>query len=424
MLPVLCLFTDSLEPSGVGVHMLALGAALRDSYQIIFACPPTPGGAPLLLRAKQMGITILPLRACDQGRSQSLDWLRTERVAIFHAHAGIAWEGHAGVIGARAAGVPVVLRTEHLPNLITDRVQQDHYRDMLRLVDRVVCVSEGVRASFQRAGVPVRLLHVIHNGIALPLRVPSPPAARERLRTALGLRPDDHLVLTVGRMTEQKGYGDLLEAIPAVIRHVPQARFLWAGDGPLREALRARIRAQRLAAHVHLLGRRDDVPGLIAAADLFVLPSRFEGLPLAALEAMAAGVPVIGTRVCGLSEVIGDGVTGRLVTARDSVALAAAIQATLEQPGIAAAWGRTGRLRVEREFSAARMARETAALYEELCREQWPRHERRYLADPSREIQGDGSGISAGSDVAVIRVARHEGRRERAVSGEAVGGGG
>ncbi len=423
MLPVLCLFTDSLEPSGVGVHMLALSAALRHSYRIVFACPPTPGGAPLLLRAQRMGITIHPLRVRGGGRPQPLDWLRTERVAIFHAHAGIAWEGHAGVAAARAAGVPVVLRTEHLPYLITDRVQQDHYRDTLRLVDRVVCVSEGVRASFQRAGVPVRLLHVIHNGIALPPRVPSPPA-RERLRTALGLRPDDHLVLTVGRMTEQKGYGDLLEAIPTVIRHVPQARFLWAGDGPLREALRARIRAQRLAAHVHLLGRRDDVPGLIAAADLFVLPSRFEGLPLAALEAMAAGVPVIGTRVCGLSEVICDGVTGRLVTARDSVALAAAIQATLEQPGIAAAWGRAGRLRVEREFSAARMTRETAALYEELCREKWPRHERRYLADPLREIQGDGSGISEGSDVPVIRVARHEWRREWAVSGEAVDEGG
>ncbi|HEX2171392.1 MAG TPA: glycosyltransferase, partial [Dehalococcoidia bacterium] len=113
-------------------------------------------------------------------------------------------------------------------------------------------------------------------------------------------------------------------------------------------------------------GHRDDARALIAASDLFVLPSLFEGLPLVVLEAMAAGFPVVATRVCGTSEAVEDGVTGRLVTPEDPQALADGILEALCQPERAAQWGRAGRLRVEQEFRPARMAQETTAIYAEV----------------------------------------------------------
>ena len=126
------------------------------------------------------------------------------------------------------------------------------------------------------------------------------------------------------------------------------------------------VEGMGLAGRVLFLGQRDDVPELMAGSDLLALPSLFEGLPLSALEAMAAGLPVVGTRVCGTSEAVLDGVTGRLVEPGDPEALAEAIVEVLQAPGLAARMGAAGRLRVEREFGAARMACETAAIYEEL----------------------------------------------------------
>ena len=111
---------------------------------------------------------------------------------------------------------------------------------------------------------------------------------------------------------------------------------------------------------------------LMAAADLVVLPSLFEGLPLVVLEAMAAGLPVVGTRVCGTTEAVCDGMTGRLVEAQDAAALADAVLEVLERPELAARWGDARRRRFEREFQPARMARETAAVYEELLGAQRP----------------------------------------------------
>lgn len=358
--PLLCLYTDSLEPSGVGRHMLMLADKLRDRYRVSFVCPPTTGGMPLLKEAGALGLRTLALEA-DDPRGALRDWLRATGVEVFHAHAGIGWEGHPGIHAARAAGVPTVVRTEHLPDLITDPVQRRDYDRMHRRVDRIVCVSETARDSFVRAGVPAHKLLVIRNGIAFRSAAPDPAEVRARL----GLPFDATLVLTVARLTEQKGHRHLLEAAPAVRERVPGAHFVWVGEGPLGDELRKRTRELGIEGNVHLTGRRTDVPDLLAAAELFVLPSLFEGLPLVVLEAMAAGVPVVGTRVCGTREAVEDGVCGRLVPARDPAALAAAILEVLERPDLGARWGAAGRRRARREFSAARMARETAALYQE-----------------------------------------------------------
>ena len=364
MIRHVCLFTDSLVPSGVGQHMLTLAAELREHYRVSVVCPPSAGGLALLERAAAMGLDTraLTVRGKRRGQEALGRWLRARQVDLFHAHAGIGWEGHAGISAARLAGVPVVVRTEHLPALIGIRRQHLKYRRLIPAVDRFICVSDEARASFACVGVPEQKLRTVRNGIS---RRPA-PADREGVRARLGLPSEARIVLTVGRMTEQKGYDDLLAAIPDVLARQSAAHFVWVGEGPRERRLRPLVRARGLDAHVHLVGSRPDVPELMAAADLFVLPSLLEGLLLVVLEAMAAGLPVIGTQVCGTAEAVRDGVTGRLVPVQDPEALTAALLEVLECPTLAAQWGAAGRRRVEREFSAARMARETATIYDEL----------------------------------------------------------
>jgi glycosyltransferase involved in cell wall biosynthesis len=364
--PTLCLFTDSLEPSGLGVHMLALAEELRGAFRTFLVCPPSPATRWLLDRGAELGLETLALNVRGRGAeaAQLQRWLQARRIEIFHGHAGIGWEGHAGVYAARAAEVPVVLRTEHLPYLLTASRQQQAHARLLQALDALVCVSEGACASFLQVGVPREKLRVIRNGIhARP-----PRADRAGLRARLGLEPGARLILTVARFTEQKGHHYLLEAAPAVLAAEPRAQLVWVGRGLLESRLRARVRALGLESQVLLVGQRSDTPDLIAAADLFVLPSLFEGLPLVVLEAMAAGLPVIGTRVCGTSEAIVDGETGRLVPAKDPTALAQAILECLGNAELLEQWGQAGQRWLAREFSAARMARQTAALYLELIR--------------------------------------------------------
>lgn len=364
MRPTVCLFTDSLEPSGVGEHMLSLAGELHGRYRMSFVCPPTPAGLPLLERAAAMDVETLALEE-ERGeahRRRLGDWFRARAVDVFHGHAGIAWEGHDGIYAARDAGVPAVLRTEHLPYLLTDSGQREDHRRLVRAVDRLVCVSRHQYSTFVAAGVPTASLRVVRNGINPAL---SRPHQRE-VRRRLGVSSDARLILTTGRLTEQKGHRYLAEAAPTVVGRAPDVHFVWVGEGILEGELRARVRQLGMEGHVSFLGRRADAAEILAASALFVLPSLFEGLPLVVLEAMAAGVPVVGTRGCGTAEAVADRVTGRLVDPGDAAVLAEAILDVLEAPIRARRWGEAGRQRFEREFRASRMAAETAAVYGEL----------------------------------------------------------
>jgi len=344
----ICLLTDSLAPSGVGAHMMMLAEGLAGD-DVVFAGRPTTG---LLERAAAKGFAV---KVLDDDAALTR-WMQRSAPDIVHVHAGIGWEGHAAVRAAQAAGVPVV-RTEHLPYLLTDSAQCDEHRDTATALARLICVSDAVGDSYRAAGVDPALVETIHNGVG-PHR---PSRSREALRGEWGVR-DAPVLLMVARLSEQKGHALLLDALPAIRAAHPDLIVLLAGEGPLLTQTARAIAAKGLAGTVRMLGTRSDVADLMTLADLLVLPSAFEGLPLVALEAMAAGLPVVATVAPGNAEAIEDGVTGRL-TAADPASFADAVVGLLADRDGLKTMASASIERQQDLFSADRMIADTRAVY-------------------------------------------------------------
>ncbi len=340
----------------MGEHMLTLAHGLQTRFDAVFACPSIGEGAALLHRAARLGVRIMNLDSSAPG--QFSRWLARSRASLLHVHAGIGWEGHELARSGKAAGLHV-LRTEHLPYLLTDPIQKAEYRAMLLSVDRRIAVSQAVLDTHANQGGG--RISLVRNGIG---HKPGQPLSPER-RQAIGLTADDRLVLTVARFTRQKGHAALLSAIPSIVAREPRAKFLLVGRGPEQEDIEKQVRDAGLERVVRLLGQRDDVADLLAAADLFVLPSHFEGLPLALLEAMAAGVSVVASRIGGTVEAVGSE-HPFLVPPGDAEALASAVIDALGDPARTRCAAETAQARFQEHFSAERMTRETATIYDSL----------------------------------------------------------
>jgi glycosyltransferase involved in cell wall biosynthesis len=207
----------------------------------------------------------------------------------------------------------------------------------------------------RREGIPERKIHFIPNGLHL-----------DDFPAALMVPPPPPIILTVARFDPVKGHEDLLAAASLVIERRPDARFVWVGAGGEFEPMRRRVRVMGLEAAIELPGETDDVLPFLHRAHLFVLPSHQEGVPGSALEAMAARLPVVATRVGGLPEIVDDGITGRLVPPRDTRALAQAILDLLEDSTRCQSMGEAGRRRVERCFSRETFIKAHEKLYREL----------------------------------------------------------
>lgn len=343
------LLTDSPNPSGVGTHLLALAEGLSMEQVTVAA----RAGTGLIERAVAAGHAV---KAVGDHEGALAAWLARERPDLLHVHAGIGWEGHAAVRAARAAGVPVV-RTEHLPYLLTDEAERLEHFAHASEVDRLICVSDAVADSHRAAGIDPRLIATVHNGVNP--RAPTRPRDALRAEWNVGDAP---VLLMVARFAEQKGHALLLDALPAVLARHPDAVVLLAGDGPLLTRIARDVARRGLAGTVRMLGPRSDVPDLMAVADLLVLPSAFEGLPLVALEAMAAGLPVVATDAPGNAEAVEEGVTGRLA-APDAQSFADAISSLLGDRASRVAMGEAGCERQQMHFSADRMIAETRAVY-------------------------------------------------------------
>jgi len=239
------------------------------------------------------------------------------------------------------------------------------YRWLAARVDGFIAVSDEVRqALLRQLGSIQDKIFTICN--AVNLRAFDRVSDKVALCAQLGLPPESRLLAVVGRLTEQKGHCYLIEAARSVVATCPEAHFLFIGDGELRHDLQQQVQQAGLAQHIHFLGVRNDVPDLLAAADLFVLPSLWEGLSVALLEAMAAGKPIVATSVSGTVQALTHGETGLMVPPRDSQALAGAIAQLLTDPAQAQMLGQAAKQHVVANYGAQKQAREHVALYRQL----------------------------------------------------------
>jgi glycosyltransferase involved in cell wall biosynthesis len=284
--------------------------------------------------------------------------LRRERIDVVHTHGfgSNAW----GVVAARLARVPVVIAHEHTWSFEGQPFRQLIDRHVIaRAADAVLAVSrEDRRRMIEIEGIDPHVVRFVANGI-------EPLATGEGdVRKELGISPAAPVVGTVSVLRPQKALHILVTAAVALSREFPELRVLIAGTGPERPKLEGLIRNLGVQDHVLLLGMRHDVPDLLSAMDVAVCCSDFEGSPLSVMEYMAAGKPVVATRVGGLPDLIEHGVHGLLVERRKPDALAAALRQLLRDPGRAAAMGARGRRRQEREYTLDAMTRRIESLYE------------------------------------------------------------
>lgn len=232
-------------------------------------------------------------------------------------------------------------------------------------VDMVVAISQGVEAALLAGGVPPARIRRIPSGVETARFLPN-EQARQQLRAALGLAPHDILVLTVGALTERKGHGTLFSAASLLQERGIQLHYIVCGEGSLRPRLEAQVRALGLQERVHFPGFSSDIPCYLAAADIFVHVPLWEGLGVAVIEALAAGVPVVASQVGGLPELITDQATGLLVPPQEATALAVAIERLVHDPQWAKTLGATGQAFVQARFDMSVMAQANESLYKEL----------------------------------------------------------
>ncbi|HTM01127.1 MAG TPA: glycosyltransferase [Candidatus Omnitrophota bacterium] len=322
-----------------------------------------PGRSALAARARAEGF---PVHAVPMRGTWDLDSIlrlasatRAIRPHVVHWHAARA---HAlGAMAALAAPGPVRVLSRRVDFPVRGSLGS---RLLYGLpIEAIAAISEGVRRALEASGVPGRVIRVIPSGIDLePFEEPFDRAAA---RASLGIAPDEVLAIQIAALAPHKSQTTLLQAAAAAAGAAPRLRVWIAGEGALREALLVEHRSLGLGERVRFLGFREDVVPLLRAADLFVLSSYLEGLGTSVLDAMAAGLPVVGTAVGGVPEIVESEATGLLVPPRDPGALAAAMARLSADPALRAAMGARGRERA-RAFSADRTAALTRALYEEL----------------------------------------------------------
>ena len=339
----------------------------RARYRALLICPE-PG--PFVGRMKERGVETHLVHLAPLFNPLAL-WrltrlLARERVTILQTHGARA--NFYGRIAGRLAGVPVIVSTVHnsLKDYEVTPLKRWLYTFLLRLtlplVHRIICVSDATRWDLiDECSAASAKTQTVYNGVD-PSAFPSQPD-RQKFRQELGMTQGPVLV-TIGRLTEQKGHRYLLRAFPDLLNTWPQLCCVFVGEGELQDALHRMAIDLGVERACRFVGGREDIVDILAAADLFVLPSLSEGFPFVVLEALAMGLPVVASRVNGVPELIEDHKTGLLVSPRDPQSLAKAIRKVLSDPTVASRMGAEGRAVVQERFTVDRMVANTTAIFD------------------------------------------------------------
>jgi glycosyltransferase involved in cell wall biosynthesis len=407
--PTLAILSPSREDAGAERYMRRIACgAVAGGWPVHAAFPPLQATAPLRGELAACAVTCHALGlggAQPRGLGEALRLTAAEalvtarllrRVAADTVLVVLPHPDQAPGMVLAAALYPrrTVVNVQLVPaKLSTTKGRRLLYRAARGLGQRWVAVSgENQRRLAGALGWRETAIAVIYNGVDEDCCFSGGAAeTRTRVREELRLPRGARLVLSVGRLNYQKGHDLIAESIPSVIADHPDAYWVWAGDGPQRSCLAAQLRRVGVSDRVVMLGARSDVPRLMAASDLLVFPSRYEGAPFALLEALLCELPVLVSDAGPLPEFVRDGVDGCVVPAEDPVALAARTSWALAHPGQMSAMAASGRRRVLAEFSCATMTDDTLAML-------WPNRKLEWFLTRSAAALGRRSGSARPRD--------------------------
>ena len=232
----------------------------------------------------------------------------------------------------------------------------------LNKFDRIVAISDQVKKKLLNKNVPKEKVFLIENGIDVSRFNRS--FNRSEVRKMFDIPTNSLVIGTIGRLSVEKGHAFLIGVIGKLIRDFPHLRLLIVGDGPLSQSLKQQADQSALNGHVNFMGISNDIPRMLALMDIFVLPSLGEGLPMALLEAMAAKVPVVATRVGDIPKIISEDNNGFLIPAADKVALKEALSKLLKDKKKRKFFAKNGYFTVSQDFSSQNMARKYVSIYQ------------------------------------------------------------
>jgi glycosyltransferase involved in cell wall biosynthesis len=343
------------------VYYLMRGLKARGEPAVLVC----PRGSVLHGMAEREG---LPVRPVDFGGDADLRFiprfmriLREERPDIVHLHSRRGADT-LGLVAARLAGIGKVIVSRRVDDPV-----KPGWLTRLRYVtlpDLVITVSKGIARVLEAAGVPASHIRQVYSAIDVGTYQSSLGQVQARAR--LGLPEAVPVLVVIAQLIPRKGHRFLLQALPEILVRHPHTRVLFAGEGESEAELKAQVQDMGLAACVQFLGYRDDIGDVLRACDVLVHPATMEGFANVAMQAMAAGLPVVSSAVGGMPESVRDGVTGLLVPPQDPAALAAAIVKLLDDASLRERLGRQGREIVQREFTTDVMVEGNLAVYRAL----------------------------------------------------------
>jgi glycosyltransferase involved in cell wall biosynthesis len=319
-----------------------------------------PKEARLGVRASEEGFVVHHARMKGGADVKSMltikSLLSRRKFDVLNTHSG-----HDSIVAGtagRLASTPLVVRTRHLALPISSLATYTW------IPHRVIAVSRHVREYLISAGVQKGRVETIYDGIVKPEAL-----SHSTLRAELGLNADTIVAGMVAIVRDKKGHEDLIDAVQPMLAERPDLHVVMAGDGPWFDKIKNILDGMGLSDRIHLLGFRTDIPNVLRGCDFFVLPTHQEALGQSYIEAMAAGLPVIGTDVDGVPELITHGVNGLLVPPHDIPALRAAIARLIDNPRLRVQLGVAGRLLTDASFTVDGMADETIDFYRRGIRE-------------------------------------------------------
>ncbi len=347
----------------------------KDVFQPVVACAPGGLYADMLMKA---GIEICPVDMSNRYDLRNVFRLakimRNESVHIVHSQGG-GRSNFFAMLAARLAKVPIKLvtaatlveRWEDTSSLRracyikVDRVIED-------MVDRFICVSEEVRQALVHGhGLSPERAITVHNGIDVSGH--ESPREADEIRQSLHVSSDKIIISLLGRLVWVKGIDLFLQAAANLCKTHENVYFLVVGDGPLASALKEQEKELGLQGKCSFTGFQKDIPAILKITDILAIPSHSEGLPMVILEAMACGIPVVGSQIGGIPEMIEPGTNGFLIPPADAKSLAEKLSLLVNDKYLREKMGRAARGKVEESFSEAKMIHETEKVYLDMIKE-------------------------------------------------------